>query len=60
MIILGIEGTAHTFGAGIVDSEHNVLANEIDMFRPAEGGLHPREVANHHSETAAPVIKKAL
>lgn len=60
MITLGIEGTAHTFGVGIVDSDHNILANELDMFKPAQGGLHPREVANHHADKAAPVIAKAL
>ena len=25
MITLGIEGTAHTLGVGIVDSDHNVM-----------------------------------
>ncbi|MBR2255509.1 MAG: bifunctional N(6)-L-threonylcarbamoyladenine synthase/serine/threonine protein kinase [Candidatus Methanomethylophilaceae archaeon] len=60
MITLGIEGTAHTLGVGIVDSGCKVLANEIDMFRPEKGGLHPREVANHHSDCVAKVIGKAL
>ena len=31
MITLGIEGTAHTLGVGIVDSERKVLSNVIDM-----------------------------
>ena len=39
MIALGIEGTAHTCGVGIVDENANVLANELDMYRP--GGWHP-------------------
>ena len=43
MITLGIEGTAHTLGVGIVDSERKVLANVLDMYRPPEGGLHPRD-----------------
>ena len=60
MLTLGIEGTAHTLGVGIVDSECNVLANEIDMFRPPQGGLHPREAANHHAEVAAKTISAAL
>lgn len=60
MITLGIEGTAHTMGVGIVDSEANVLANIIDMYRPPQGGLHPREAANHHADAVAPAISKAL
>ncbi|AGI48432.1 O-sialoglycoprotein endopeptidase [Thermoplasmatales archaeon BRNA1] len=60
MITLGIEGTAHTLGVGIVDSEANVLANVIDMYRPPQGGLHPREAANHHAEVVAGDIQKAV
>lgn len=60
MITLGIEGTAHTLGVGIVDSDGMVLANELDMFRPAEGGLHPREAANHHADVVSDIILKAL
>ena len=41
MITLGIEGTAHTLGVGVTDTGRKVLANELDMFRPEEGGLHP-------------------
>ena len=59
MITIGIEGTAHTLGVGIVDSERKVLANVSDMYRPAEGGLHPREAANHHADVVAPLIEKA-
>ncbi len=60
MITLGIEGTAHTMGVGIVDSDARVLANVIDMYRPPQGGLHPREAANHHADAVAPAISKAL
>ena len=60
MLTLGIEGTAHTLGVGIVDEECNVLANELDMFRPKEGGLHPREVANHHSDMVAEIMGRAM
>lgn len=59
MITLGIEGTAHTLGVGIVDSDRRILANVLDMFRPAEGGLHPREAANHHVDVAPSLIVKA-
>ena len=37
MIALGIEGTAHTCGVGIVDDSGKILANEIDMYKPATG-----------------------
>lgn len=60
MITLGIEGTAHTLGVGVVDSDGTVLSNVIDMFRPPEGGLHPREAANHHSDVVASTISKAV
>ena len=60
MLALGIEGTAHTIGVGIVDEQCRVLANVYDMVRPEKGGIHPREAANHHAELAAPMIRKAL
>lgn len=60
MLTLGIEGTAHTLGVGITDSSGNVLANELNMYRPPEGGLHPREAANHHADVVASQIQKAV
>ena len=60
MLALGIEGTAHTIGIGIVDESCRVLANLYDMVRPASGGIHPREAANHHAELAAPMLRKAI
>ncbi len=60
MITLGIEGTAHTLGVGIADSEKCILANVLDMYRPPEGGLHPREAANHHADVVAGLIEKAI
>ncbi len=60
MLTMGIEGTAHTLGVGIVDEDCNVLSNELDMFRPPQGGLHPREAANHHAEVAADIMTRAM
>ena len=60
MICLGIEGTAHTCGVGIIDSEGNILANEIKMYKPEKGGIHPREAANHHAEHLVPIVKAAV
>ncbi len=58
MIVLGIEGTAHTLGIGIINNE-KILSNVKDTFKPKEG-LIPRELAEHHSELAKDLIKKAL
>jgi len=57
MLCLGIEGTAHTFGVGIV-TESEVLANESDSYSGV--GIHPREAADHHAEVAGAVLKRAL
>ena len=59
MLALGIEGTAHTVGVGIVDETCRVLANVYDMVKPEKGGIHPREAANHHAEAVVPLIRKA-
>src|SRR5256885_5568692 len=59
MLALGIEGTAHTVGVGIVNEQCRVLANVYDMVRPEKGGIHPREAANHHAEAVVPLIRKA-
>ena len=45
---------------GIVDSEAHVLSNIIDLFRPPQGGLHPREAANHHADAVAKTIVEAV
>ena len=60
MLALGIEGTAHTVGVGIVDDRCDVRANVWDMVKPEKGGIHPREAANHHAEMVVPLIAKAL
>jgi len=60
VLSLGIEGTAHTCGVGIVDDETRVLANVYDTVRPEKGGIHPREAANHHADVVAPLIAKAF
>jgi N6-L-threonylcarbamoyladenine synthase/N6-L-threonylcarbamoyladenine synthase/protein kinase Bud32 len=59
VLSLGIEGTAHTAGVGIVDETCRVLANVYDIVRPEKGGIHPREAANHHAEVVVPLIRKA-
>lgn len=61
MICLGIESTAHTFGAGIVNEKGKILANAKSVFVPEPGkGIVPREAADHHAEVCGAVIKRAL
>ena len=57
---LGIESTADDFSVGIASFEGKILANVIDAYLPEEGGIHPREAAQHHSEVASKVIAKAF
>jgi N6-L-threonylcarbamoyladenine synthase/protein kinase Bud32 len=57
---LGIESTADDFSIGILSFEGEVLANEISMFMPETGGIHPREAARHHAEVAGKVLAEAL
>ncbi|WP_414837553.1 bifunctional N(6)-L-threonylcarbamoyladenine synthase/serine/threonine protein kinase [Candidatus Nanosalina sp. VS9-1] len=59
MKVLGIESTAHTLGVGIVD-EDDVLANKKSMYKPEEGGIHPRKASEHHYQHALEVLNNAL
>jgi len=62
MICLGIEGTAHTVGVGVIGDigkKCNVLSNIIKIYRPKQGGIHPREAANHHASYVANLIKES-
>jgi N6-L-threonylcarbamoyladenine synthase/N6-L-threonylcarbamoyladenine synthase/protein kinase Bud32 len=48
---------------GIIEAtstEYRILANEINMYSPAQGGIHPREAANHHAQHIATLIRDAL
>jgi N6-L-threonylcarbamoyladenine synthase len=60
MICLGIEGTAHTIGVGVVDGDCNVMANVTKMIDGSKGGIHPREAANHHAEHIVPLMNQAM
>ena len=57
MKALGIEGTAWSLSVAVVD-ENDVLAIENDPYVPKEGGIHPREASQHHSEKIGGLIKK--
>jgi len=60
MLCLGIEGTAHTFGVGIVSSDGKILANVAKTYVPERGGIHPREAAQFHAANARAALDEAL
>lgn len=61
MYCLGIESTAHTFGASVVTDQGRILSDIRDTYLTKPGtGIHPREAADHHSDVAAKVVSGAL
>ncbi len=59
--ILGIESTAHTFGASISDTDGHILSDAKRVYLPPAGqGIHPREAAQHHSLVADAVVLEAI
>ena len=60
MYCLGIESTAHTFGAGIVSFDGKILANIKDTFTTEKGGMIPSDVAKHHERVKDTVVAEAL
>ncbi len=60
MLCLGLEGTAHTLGVGLVTDGGEILANRGEMYRPARGGIHPRKAANHHADHLQALLQTAL
>lgn len=59
MITIGIEGTAHTLGIGIVNSEGEILADVRRTYQP-RAGIHPREAAQFLGENMRGAIDSAL
>ncbi len=69
VLCLGIESTAHTFGASVVQNYESgsssrsfrILSDVKDSYKAPRGsGIHPREAARHHEEVCSSVIEKAL
>lgn len=61
VLCLGIESTAHTFGASVASSRRGILSDIKEVYRPPVGsGIHPREAAQHHSKIAPKVVYEAL
>ena len=59
MKALGIEGTAWSLSVAVVD-ERDVIVMESDPYVPKEGGIHPREASQHHSEKIGELIKRVF
>jgi universal protein Kae1 len=60
MIVLGLEGTAHTLGIGIIDGGFRVLADVRNTYSPESGGIHPRDASQHMSAVMKDSLDKAL
>lgn len=58
-ICLGIESTAHTFGASILKGK-KVLSNLKDTYTTEKGGIIPIEAAKHHEKIKYELINSAL
>ena len=59
-LCLGIESTAHTFGASVVSFNGKVLSNERSAYTTKKGGMIPAKVADHHVDNCKKVIENAL
>ncbi len=59
MIVLGLEGTAHTLGVGVVDG-FEVLADVRETYKPEEGGIHPRDASQHMGAVMKDAVYRAL
>ncbi len=59
MKALGIEGTAWSLSVAVVD-ERDVIVMVNDPYIPKEGGIHPREASQHHSERLPDVLAKVF
>lgn len=60
MIVLGIESTAHTLGAGVVENG-KILSDIRDVYKPLPGrGIHPMEAKEHHEKVWKDVIETCL
>ena len=56
--ILGIEGTAWNLSAALFD--HDLLALASRPYSPAQGGIHPREAAQHHASVRKELLGEVL
>ncbi len=57
MLVLGLEGTAWNLSASVV-SEKDIVARADHQYVPKEGGIHPREAAQHHSSHISEILRE--
>lgn len=60
MICLGIESTAHTFGAAIVSGKKEILSDIREIYSTKKGGMIPAEVTRHHENVCDRVVREAI
>ncbi len=56
--VLGIEGTAWNLSAALFDDDLIKLVS--NPYKPVQGGIHPREAAQHHASVISSVIEDVL
>jgi N6-L-threonylcarbamoyladenine synthase/protein kinase Bud32 len=56
--VLGIEGTAWNLSASVFDDDLVTLFSHA--YKPPQGGIHPREAAQHHAQVMKEVVARAL
>ncbi|MBW2987446.1 bifunctional N(6)-L-threonylcarbamoyladenine synthase/serine/threonine protein kinase [Candidatus Woesearchaeota archaeon] len=59
MICLGIESTAHTFGASVIKDDE-ILSNVKKIYTTESGGIIPQKAAEHHITGFDSIVKEAL
>ena len=59
-MILGIESTAHTLSFGLVEEDGSTKPSVSNLFKPDQGGIHPREAADHHSDVAGELLSRVM
>lgn len=57
---LGIESTAHTFGAGIITSKKVIQSDIRNPYTTLKGGIIPVDAAKHHENIYQETIEKAI
>jgi len=63
MIVLGIEGTAHTCGIGVfeyLEGKHSILADIRKIYQPDEGGINPASASDYIAKNIAEALKEAF
>ncbi len=56
---MGIEGTAHTLGVGVVKDE-DILADIKKTYSPKGGGIHPREASRYMADHFGEALREAI